>query len=387
MGKSLQRLRSMHLLPCLWSRRRHAGILPPPCTTLPPTDAASDFPRFILRRAALAHGKDVGDAAVTDHLARSSRNFFSAGSSERLAQWRRHPGWSTSALAHEDTRFVPVWRDRNLMTDSGEAACLLAARDLAPLVSVHEDAVLLGSMDGHTCFAVELSLHESQLPSLLPPGSGFRDLRRNASLLSPREGALLAYARAMLFWHRRHRFCGECGAPTRSEEAGHLRVCSGERCGAKHFPRTDPAIIVLTTDAGSERCLLGRQAVWDPGMYSCLAGFVEPGESLEHAVVREVSEESGIRIERVTYRSSQPWPFPSSLMLGFRAVAASEAIQRGDDELEDARWFTRADLAAGYRDGSLRIPNSVSIAYRLIEEWFDEGPDSLRELLAELRAR
>jgi NAD+ diphosphatase len=324
---------------------------------------------------------------MTDHLARSARNFFCAGSSERLAQWRRHAGWSTSALAHEDTRFVPVWRDRSLMREDGEAACLLSAADLAGLSCVHEDAVLLGSMDGHTCFAVELMLDEAQAQALAPRGAGFRDLRRNASLLSPRQAALLAYARAMLFWHRRHRFCGECGAPTRSEEAGHLRVCSGPDCGARHFPRTDPAIIVLTTDASGERCLLGRQAAWDPGMYSCLAGFVEPGESLEHAVVREVDEESGIRIARVSYRSSQPWPFPSSLMLGFRALAVSEAIQRGDDELEDARWFRRADLAAGYRDGSLRIPNQVSIAYRLIEEWFDEGPDSLSALLAELRAR
>lgn len=324
---------------------------------------------------------------MTDHLARSARNFFCAGTGERLAHWRRHPGWSSSALAHEDTRFVPVWRERSLLWDSGEAACLLSARELGPLVSVHEDAVLLGSVDGRTCFAVELTLDEAQLHGVLPPGSSFRDLRRNASLLSPCEGALLAHARAMLFWHRRHRFCGECGAATRSEEAGHLRVCTGAACGAKHFPRTDPAIIVLTTDVSGERCLLGRQAAWDPGMYSCLAGFVEPGESLEHAVVREVHEEAGIRIARVSYRSSQPWPFPSSLMLGFRALTGDEAVQRGDDELEDARWFTRAELAAGYRDGSLRIPNSVSIAYRLIEEWFDEGPESLAGLLAQLRAR
>ena len=324
---------------------------------------------------------------MIDHLARSARNFFCAGTGERLAQWRRHPGWSSSALTHEDTRFVPVWRERSLIDDSGEAACLLTLRDLAPLAFQHEEAVLLGTMHGHTCFALELALDEAQARAVSPPGAGFRDLRRNASLLSPHEGALLAYARAMLFWHRRHRYCGECGSPTRAEEAGHLRVCSDGQCGARHFPRTDPAIIVLSTDASGERCLLGRQAAWDAGMYSCLAGFVEPGESLEHAVVREVYEESGIRIAQVSYRSSQPWPFPSSLMLGFRALAVSEAIQRGDDELEDARWFSRDDLAAGYRDGSLRIPNQVSIAYRLIEEWFDEGPATLGDLLAQLRAR
>ena len=161
-------------------------------------------------------------------------------------------------------------------------------------------------------------------------------------------------------------------------------MCSNADCDARHFPRTDPAIIVLVSEPGNARCLLGRQRSWVPGMYSCLAGFVEPGESLEHAVIREVDEETGIRLERVEYRSSQPWPFPSSLMLGFRAVAASEAIQRGDDELEDARWLTREQMVAGFRAGELRAPNPVSIAYRLIEEWFDEGGTPLVDVLAEL---
>jgi len=318
---------------------------------------------------------------MTDHLARSARNFFCAGPSERLAAWRRHPGWSASALAHPDTRFVPVWRDRSLMLESGEAACLLRAGDLPESLAVHEEAVLLGQFAGHTCFAVELALDEARIDALLPAGACFRDLRRNATLLPAQHGALLAYARAMLFWHRRHRFCGECGAPTRSEEAGHLRVCSDGACDARHFPRTDPAIIVLTADRSGTRCLLGRQPAWERGMYSCLAGFVEPGESLEHAVVREVMEEAGIRVARVRYRSSQPWPFPSSLMLGFRAEARTEAIARGDGELEDARWFSREELAAGYAGGSLRVPNRVSIAYRLIEEWYDEGGGALARLL------
>lgn len=321
---------------------------------------------------------------VTDHLARSARNFFCAGPGDRLAGWRRHPGWSTSAMVHADTRFVPVWRDRSLMLAGGEAACFLRAEQLPESTALHDEAVLLGQLEGQTYFAVELALDESRAQALAPPAACFVDLRRNAALLSPEHGAILAYARAMLFWHRRHRYCGECGAPTRSEEAGHLRVCSDGACDARHFPRTDPAIIVLASDAVGERCLLGRQPVWDPGMYSCLAGFVEPGESLEHAVVREVMEEAGIRIASVRYRSSQPWPFPSSLMLGFRAEASSEAIQRGDDELEDARWFSRDELEAGYRQGTLRVPNPVSIAYRLIEEWYDERGGSLQRLLADL---
>ncbi len=318
---------------------------------------------------------------MTDHLSRSARNYFCAGPADRLAGWRRHPGWSVSALTHGDTRFVPVWRDQSLMRDSGEAACLLRAAELPGAPRLHEEAVLLGETGGVTCFALELDLDEEQVRGWLPMGAGFRDLRRSAALLPPRDGALLAYARAMTFWHRRHRFCGECGAPTRSEEAGHLRVCSRAECDARHFPRTDPAIIVLTRDATGERCLLGRQRAWVPGMYSCLAGFVEPGESLEHAVVREVLEETGVRVAGVEYRSSQPWPFPSSLMLGFHAVALDEAIQRGDDELEDARWFTREDLARGYRDGTLRVPNPVSIAHRLIEEWFDAGGVPLLQVI------
>jgi NAD+ diphosphatase len=210
---------------------------------------------------------------VTDHLLRSERNFFCAGPSDRLARWRTHPGWSDTALAHPQTRFVPLWRDASLVTDDGGAARLLSAQELPAGSAASEHAVLLGDFHGCTCFAVELPGHSELAP---PRGCAWRDLRRHAGLLAPAEGALLAYARAMLYWHRRHRFCGSCGAPTRGEEAGHLRVCSDGRCDARHFPRTDPAIIVLVSDAAGERCLLGRQRQWAPGMYSCLAGFVDP---------------------------------------------------------------------------------------------------------------
>ncbi len=323
---------------------------------------------------------------VTDHLARSMRNFFCAGAGDRLAQWRCHTDWNTDALAHHDTRFVALWRDQNLMTVPGDAAHLLRAAQLPAGARLPDEVVLLGQLDGHTCFALALELSADEADQLQGDDARFCDLRRNAGLLPPEHGALLAYSRAMLFWHRRHRFCGECGAPTRSEEAGHVRACSNGACAGKAFPRTDPAVIVLISDADNERCLLGRQRSWVPGMYSCLAGFVEPGESLEHAVVREVREESGIHIASVRYRSSQPWPFPSSLMLGFRAVAGSEVIERGDEELEDARWFTRDDLARGICEGSLRAPNTVSIAFRLIEEWYDEGGEPFTGVLERARS-
>ena len=319
---------------------------------------------------------------MTDQLARSKRNFFYAGPEDRLAQWRRHPGWSESALTHAETRFVPLWRDHNLMNLAGDAAVFLRAEQLPASVALLQDAILLGNCDGRTCFAVELDLSAGQAEKLQGSQAEFRDLRRSAALLPAQQGALLAYARAMLFWQRRHRFCGECGALTGSDESGHSRTCSNVDCASKHFPRTDPAIIVLTSDAKNQRCLLGRQSTWVAGMYSCLAGFVEPGESLEHAVLREVQKESGIEIASVRYRSSQPWPFPSSLMLGFRAVASSEAINRGDDELEDAQWFTREQLATRITEGSMRAPNTVSIAFRLIEEWYDEGGELFADVLA-----
>ena len=168
------------------------------------------------------------------------------------------------------------------------------------------------------------------------------------------------------------RFCGNCGSQTAIREGGYMRVCTNDDCGQRHFPRMDPAIIVLVTCG--ERCLLGRKPVWPEGMYSTIAGFVEPGESIEDAVVREVREETGVEVAEMCYRSSQPWPFPTSLMLGFRARAKSEAIRVEQDELEDARWFTRAEMQEALDQDRLRLPPAISISRRLIEDWFDPQP-------------
>jgi NAD+ diphosphatase len=185
--------------------------------------------------------------------------------------------------------------------------------------------------------------------------------------------AILAYARAILFWHRRHSYCGRCGSPTLSTEAGHSRDCTNPDCAKKHFPRTDPSIIVLVhaMHEGKPHCLLGRQAVWPPNVYSTLAGFVEPGEALEDAVRREVFEESGVRCDEVRYHSSQPWPFPGALMLGFDAEAKMQTVKVDGVELEDARWFAYDEMLAQVKAGKLFVPPPVSIAYRLIESWFD----------------
>jgi NAD+ diphosphatase len=214
-----------------------------------------------------------------------------------------------------------------------------------------------------------------------PPGSGDGrlSLRQAAAILSREDGGLAAYAAALLNWHRRHHYCSACGRPSELVEGGLTRLCP--HCGAEHHPRTDPVVIMLVTDG--DRLLLGRQAAWPSGRYSALAGFVEPGEALEEAVAREVREEAGVIVGDVTYVSSQPWPFPASLMLGFSAAYASGEAHISDDELQDVRWFSRAEIAAAAAaadsddwsapgtpgGGPLRLPPSLAIARRLIDGW------------------
>ena len=199
-------------------------------------------------------------------------------------------------------------------------------------------------------------------------------MRDIAPRLAQDDGGLIAYAAALLNWHRRHRFCSVCGSPSRIEEAGLLRRCPA--CGAEHHPRTDPVVIMLVVDEQRDRVLLGRQPSWPPGRYSALAGFVEPGESLEDAVAREVLEESGVEVAGARYDSSQPWPFPSSLMLGFTVGYVGGEAVATDGELEDARWFTRAELSdAAAGRGELRLPPPVAIARTLIDGWLGRPRD------------
>ncbi|MGQ9815345.1 MAG: NAD(+) diphosphatase, partial [Candidatus Roseilinea sp.] len=180
-------------------------------------------------------------------------------------------------------------------------------------------------------------------------------------------------ARAMAYWHQHSRFCSDCGSPTVSEQAGHARRCINSACGRRHFPRLDPAIIVLVMSPSGERALLGRQPSWPAGRYSTLAGFVEPGESVEQAVAREVYEETGVRLSELRYFGSQSFPFPASLMLGFHAEAATDQITLHDGELADARWFTRQELRAGLDAGTLGLPPRFAISHQLISAWFNAG--------------
>jgi NAD+ diphosphatase len=311
-------------------------------------------------------------------------NFYASAGFERAGLKRRDRDWIRERVLHPESHFVPVWRNQNLVLEidgTGPRAALFAAATLQQMLAEPEErlrqgeVVFLGVVEERAHFALDLSPHEAPLEVLQSAAAGvdagqlkFIDLRRIGALLERREGALLALARAILYWHARHRFCGLCGAPTRSEEAGHMRRCTDPKCDTMHFPRTDPAVIMLVTQG--ERALLGRNKNFPlPGMYSTLAGFVEPGESLEDAVAREIREETGIEVGAVDYHSSQPWPFPGNIMLGFHAEAVTSEIAVDYGELEDARWFERQWLISHEDDDSFRLPRRDSIARRLIEDW------------------
>lgn len=296
-------------------------------------------------------------------------NFYSGVGLDRADHLRRDEAWLAERLAAHTTRFVPVWRDKSLVQAGPDAQALwLRGTELRELRELLIEAVFLGRDGDAALFAFDISMVEA--PEQIPAISGhgvFQDLRAVGPVLSRQEGAILAYARGLLHWHKRHRFCGLCGSPTESRHGGHVRTCTNPSCTSQHFPRTDPAVIMLV-HAG-ERCVLGRQKAWPAGMHSTLAGFVEPGESLEEAVAREVFEEVGIEVSRVTYHSSQPWPFPSSIMLGFNAEAAYGPLTVNEEELGAAGWFTRDELRARPEDEKFRLPRRDSIARRLIEDW------------------
>jgi len=275
-----------------------------------------------------------------------------------------------AAAREDDAGLSAAWdRSRVLVVQDGQA--LVDGTSLV-LVEPHQapdgDRFYLGSDAGQPYFAVT-----GPLPRRL--GAVPQGLREVGAALDDRDAGLLTHAVGLANWHAAHPRCPRCGAPTRSIKGGSVRVCEVD--GSTHFPRTDPAVIVLITDGG-ERAVLGRQAVWPPRRYSTLAGFVEPGESAEQAVVREVAEEAGIAVREVVYRDSQPWPFPASLMLGYRAVCdpGAEPLPQ-DGELEDAAWFTRDELrdAGGWEGGTgpVLLPPPVSIAYRLIMDWVNEA--------------
>ncbi len=288
-------------------------------------------------------------------------NFFAGPYLDRRADLREDQHWLEAARADPATRYLLGRGSAQLLSAGPAPAIAFLDHSAAPVAAARaDDLLLLGWFRGTRVVLVDLP-PTAELD--LPADSRFEELRPLAPLLDAEQAGLLAYARALATWRARQRYCGTCGCPTVSTHAGHCMVCSDPACGQQYFPRIDPAIIVLVSDG--ERALLGRQASWPPRRVSTIAGFVEPGESLEDAVVREVAEETGVLVHNVRYDSSQPWPFPSSLMLGFFASAAPGSTVRVSGELEDARWYTREQISSG----EALAPPTQSISWRLIETW------------------
>lgn len=311
---------------------------------------------------------------------------------DRAAARRTDPEWVRGAIEHDEARFLPLWRNRNLVRVAdrphpAEAVALPRAQ-ADWLIDAAAELVLLGLEGDSPVFAADLTAYEEAQLDRLAGAGEFVDLRKIGPLLAPDQAALLAYARGLLYWHRHHGFCARCGSPTVSGDGGHSRGCVNPDCGKRTFPRIDPAVIMLVEhrpeDGSPARCLLGRHTRLPAGMFSTLAGFVEAGESLEEAVVREVREEVGIEVEEVRYQGSQPWPFPASIMLGFRARALSTEIRVDDEELDEAHWFTAEEVRSfgEWWDGRSQrsIPRADSIARYLIESWVAEvGGESRSE--------
>jgi NAD+ diphosphatase len=293
---------------------------------------------------------------------------FSGNRIDRRSE-HRGPDSVPAALADASARLYLLDGDRVFARDG---APLFALPDATALGARVEQALLLGWADGAPRLA-------ATAPEPAPGSSvTLTDLRTLASsgAVTPEHLGALAQARSLLHWHARHGFCPNCGTATIVANGGYRRDCPS--CGAEHFPRTDPVVIMIAIrgEGGDQRILLGRQPRFAAGMYSALAGFLEPGETVEAAVRRETREESGIRIGRVRYYASQPWPFPASLMIGCHAEALSEEIVRDEAELEDCRWFGRDEVAAmleGRHVDGLKTANPIAIAHWLVRAWADRG--------------
>ena len=283
---------------------------------------------------------------------------------DRAAHRRLDADWLGARRADPQSRVLLMARLEILVTATDQPRTEITSVERLG-VPLPEDALFLGEENGAALFAADLGRAAAM-------SGRFAEVRAVGAWLPAKEAGWCAYARGLAFWHSRHRYCGVCGGPTVSAEGGHIRRC--QICDAQHFPRSDPAVIVLVTHRHpehGERCLLGRSTRFPAGLYSTLAGFVEPGESLEETVCREVYEEAGVEVVDMQYRSSQPWPFPASLMLGFRAMAQSDELRIDPEELVDAGWYTRGQLIDPDRR-PIQLPNRDSIARHLIEDWLYE---------------
>jgi len=305
---------------------------------------------------------------------------FAGGTLDRAAHLRSDGSRIAELLDSESTRFLPFrGLDPLIVAGSPPALGWLPRGDIEGLLEVELAALFVGFEDDAARFAIALPEQECDTP--VADGSSFRGVREVAPLLRIPDASLVAMGRSLAAWNATHGHCAQCGSPASMIDAGHARRCTDDSCGAVQFPRTDPVVIMLIHRDG--QCLLGRAIRaqrYPPGLHSCLAGYVEPGESIEEAVRRETWEEAGIRIGHVRYHSSQPWPFPSTLMIGCLAEALPGEARVDPAELESVRWFTREELQVAVErwdvDGVLRVPPPLTIAHQLVKAWLAEGSGS-----------
>ena len=308
------------------------------------------------------------------------QNTFAGNPLDRASDRRDKPEWIAEQLASPESLGLAMWNGRPFVessskSDEGDGGGLqiayLPAKLVGELAGGPERLLFMGLWKETAVFAVDLDDVVDPSDGPLRGFGKFEDLRAVALKLPPTEAAILATAKQMFEWRRRHRHCAVCGQASEAMDGGWKRKCPS--CETEHFPRTDPVVIMLPYHG--DRCMLGRQEAWPKGMFSALAGFLEPGESIEEACARELNEEAGLHAVKVRYHSTQPWPYPSSLMIGLIAEVEDEEGAPDQTELSEVRWFTRDEarqLIAGKLDG-VAAPQRLAIAHQLIKAWVEEG--------------
>ena len=299
---------------------------------------------------------------------------FAGNPLNRASEKRTDANWVESKRRDPSSLVLPMWRLEPFLAGSEKSGPPIALGLVRPgiadsLAGADAPCIFLGLDGDQALFALDIT--EAKDPTKVGPLVGlgsFCEARTAAQMVSFKDAAIIAQAKAMIDWHQRHGFCPRCGAPTKMMDAGYRRLCG--KCNAEHFPRVDPVVIMLATHG--EACLVGRGKQFPPGMFSALAGFVEPGETIEEAVRRELMEEASVKVGEVTYYATQPWPFPSSLMIGCFAQAADRDVKADENELAEVRWLERSvarELIAGKQLDGLRVPPPIAIAHHLIRTW------------------
>ena len=304
----------------------------------------------------------------------SVSHVYSSNPLDRGDRERRDDKWIAEKAQDPHSKFLPVWDLNVPMSDSSDQGLRWLSFDEIGRLGIDGSVIFLGLREQEAYFAIDIHESGPTMEELQTSGGWkFVDARTATEYISGPESGIVAQARAQINWHNRHGFCSICGQKTLMTRGGQVRRCSG--CNAEHFPRTDPVVITLVSD--KDLCLLGqsRGRVYGAKMYSALAGFMDQGESIEEAVSRELMEEAGISVENIRYHSSQPWPFPWSLMIGCHADAVTTEISMDDDEMADVRWFHRDEvlLALEGKNKDLEIPGPIAIAHHLIKAWATES--------------